>query len=53
MNEDNGLRSLYFPRSTDLSIHTARDLARVESELKQAAADVLNDRSPDDLFTAC
>ena len=46
----NGLLRQYFPKSTDLSIHTARDLARVESELNRRPRMVLNDRSPQDLF---
>lgn len=48
----NGLLRQYFPKSTDLSVHTARDLARVESELNRRPRIVLNDRSPHDLFTA-
>ncbi|WP_293785318.1 IS30 family transposase [uncultured Aeromicrobium sp.] len=48
----NGLLRQYFPKSTDLSIHTARDLARVESELNRRPRIVLNDRSPHELFTA-
>lgn len=41
----------YFPKSTDLSIHTARHLAGVESELNQRPRMVLKDRSPHELFT--
>ena len=48
----NGLLRQYFPKSTDLSVHTARDLARVESELNRRPRIVLGDRAPEDLFRA-
>lgn len=48
----NGLLRQYFPKSTDLSIHTARDLTRVETELNRRPRIVLNDRSPHEVFTA-
>jgi IS30 family transposase len=48
----NGLLRQYFPKSTDLSVHTVRDLARVETELNKRPRIVLNDRAPDELFTA-
>lgn len=48
----NGLLRQYFPKSTDLSIHTPRDLARVESELNRRPRITLNDRSPAELFAA-
>jgi IS30 family transposase len=48
----NGLLRQYFPKSTDLLIHTAHDLARVETELNRRPRMVLNDRSPHHLFTA-
>ena len=48
----NGLLRQYFPKSTNLSVHTPRDLSRVESELNRRPRMVLNDRSPHDLFTA-
>ena len=48
----NGLLRQYFPKSTDLSVHTARDLLRVESELNRRPRMVLDDRSPHELFTA-
>lgn len=48
----NGLLRQYFPKSTDLSIHTARDLARVESELNRRPRIVLGDRNPEELFQA-
>ena len=47
-----GLLRQYFPKSTDLSVHTARDLARVEAELNRRPRIVLGDRAPDDLFRA-
>jgi len=48
----NGLLRQYFPKSTDLSIHTACDLARVEAELNRRPRIVLNDRAPHELFSA-
>lgn len=48
----NGLLRQYFPKSTDLSIHTARDLARVENELNRRPRITLGDRAPADLFAA-
>ena len=48
----NGLLRQYFPKSTDLSIHTPADLARVESELNRRPRMVLGDRSPAELFNA-
>lgn len=48
----NGLLRQYFPKSTDLSVHTPKDLARVERELNQRPRMVLGDRSPDELFSA-
>ena len=48
----NGLLRQYFLKSTDLSIHAARDVARVESELNRRPWTVLNDRSPYELLTA-
>jgi IS30 family transposase len=48
----NGLLRQYFPKSTDLSVHTARDLARVESELNRRPRIVLGDRTPQELFQA-
>lgn len=48
----NGLLRQYFPKSTDLSVHTAGDLARVESQLNTRPRIVLQDRTPAALFTA-
>lgn len=42
----------YFPKSTDLSVHTPADLARVESELNRRPRMILGDRSPAELFNA-
>lgn len=52
-NEDiNGLLRQYFPKSTNLSAHSAHDIARVASELNSRPRMVLAVRTPDDLFTA-
>jgi len=48
----NGLLRQYFPKSTDLSVHTPGDLARVEAELNRRPRITLNDRAPAELFTA-
>lgn len=48
----NGLLRQYFPKSTDLSVHSPRDLARVERELNQRPRITLNDRTPHELFEA-
>lgn len=48
----NGLLRQYFPKSTDLSVHSARDLARVETELNRRPRMILGDRPPADLFAA-
>ncbi|MEV5070132.1 IS30 family transposase [Microbacterium sp. LMI12-1-1.1] len=46
----NGLLRQYFPKSTDLSLHSARDLAHVENELNRRPRITLGDRTPADLF---
>lgn len=46
----NGLLRQYFPKSTDLSVHTPQDLARVETELNRRPRIILDDRSPAELF---
>jgi transposase, IS30 family len=46
----NGLLRQYFPKSTDLAVHTPSDLARVESELNARPRITLNDETPDELF---
>jgi IS30 family transposase len=48
----NGLLRQYFPKSTDLSVHSPADLARVESELNRRPRMILGDRSPAELFNA-
>lgn len=49
----NGLLPQYFPKSTDLSVHTPSDLARVEQELNQRPRMVLGDRSPTSSSAPC
>jgi IS30 family transposase len=46
----NGLLRQYFPKSTDLSRHTPRDLAHVEQELNTRPRMILADRTPAELF---
>ncbi len=46
----NGLLRQYFPKSTDLAVHSPRDLARVENELNRRPRITLGDRAPADLF---
>jgi IS30 family transposase len=48
----NGLLRQYFPKSTNLAIHTPRDLARVEDELNRRPRMTLGDRTPADLFAS-
>jgi IS30 family transposase len=53
----NGLIRQYFPKHTDLKVHSAEDLARVALELNQRPRLVLGDRMPKevmtDLLTTC
>lgn len=42
----NGLLRQYFPKSTNLAVHTPRDLARVEDELNRRPRMTLGDRHP-------
>lgn len=50
MNENtNGLRQ-YFAKSTNLAVHSPRDLARVEDELNRRPRMTLGNRSPAELF---
>ena len=52
-NEDaNGLLRDYFPKGTDLSVHTPEHLLAVENELNNRPRLVLNDRTPAQLFSA-
>jgi IS30 family transposase len=48
----NGLLRDYFPKGTDLSIHTPEHLLEVENELNARPRKVLGDRSPAELFQA-
>lgn len=48
----NGLLRQYFPKSTNLAVHSPRDLARVESELNRRPRITLGDRTPAELFGA-
>ena len=48
----NGLLRQYFPKSTDLSVHSLADLARVEEELNNRPRMILQDRTPKELFQA-
>jgi IS30 family transposase len=44
----NGLLRYYFPKGTDLSVHTAVDIARVQAELNARPRRVLGWDSPAD-----
>ena len=46
----NGLLRQYFPKGTDLSVHTPADLRRVEKELNDRPRKSLNHRSPSEVF---
>jgi transposase, IS30 family len=48
----NGLLRDYFPKGTDLSIHTTQHLLAVENELNNRPRLILNDRAPAQLFGA-
>lgn len=47
----NGMLRQYFPKSTDLSVYTPRDLAQVQDELNQRPRLVLADQTPAQRFT--
>jgi IS30 family transposase len=47
----NGLLRDYFPKGTDLSVHTAADIALVEAELNQRPRRILGWASPTDRMT--
>jgi IS30 family transposase len=46
----NGLLREYFPKGTDLSVHSFQHLLEVESDLNNRPRLVLDDRSPANLF---
>ena len=48
----NGLLRDYFPKGTDLSIHSAQHVQAVEDELNHRPRHVLGDHAPADLFQA-
>jgi transposase, IS30 family len=48
----NGLLRDYFPKGTDLSIHSPEHLLAVENELNNRPRRVLSDRAPAELFAA-
>lgn len=48
----NGLLRDYFPKGTDLSSHSPEHLRAVENQLNARPRQVLNDRSPAEVFTA-
>jgi len=48
----NGLLRDYFPKGTDLSVHSPQHLIAVENELNNRPRRVLNDRAPAELFAA-
>lgn len=42
----------YFPKGTDLSLHSPQHLLAIETELNKRPRLVLNDRAPAELFGA-
>jgi transposase, IS30 family len=48
----NGLLRQYFPKGTDLAVHSPGHLRAVEDELNRRPRIILDDRAPTDLFNA-
>jgi len=46
----NGLLRQYFPKGSDLSVHSEADLHAVEIKLNQRPRKTLNWRTPDEVF---
>lgn len=49
----NGLLRQYFPKGTDLSLHTARDLREVARQLNRRPRLILGDRTPVEVMREC
>ena len=48
----NGLLRDYFPKGTDLSVHSPQHLLAVENELNNRPRHIVNDQAPAELFAA-
>ena len=48
----NGLLRQYFPKGTDLSVHSPADLRRVQQELNNRPRKSLNGRTPAEVFAS-